>query len=800
VYYFISDEGPTQLAPGDTVPGLISQIRLAAKVWNDVGSSDLRVAFGGMSSSATTQNSPGIDVSFDEEIPPGVWALGGVTSIAAPVVSEGTAGFVPITRGTVKIRRDLSESPSFGERAFLTVVHEFGHALGLQHTFTSSVMSTEVTRALTRAKPLAADDIAAISLLYPTGEFLSQTGSLTGRVTADGSGVNLASVVAISPNGPAISTVTNPDGTYAIRGIPPGGYLLYVHPLPPALIGETWPGNVVPAQGPEGGYLLSDSGAFETHFYPGTRDASFASMQYLSAGETKTDIDFFVQRRTAPAVSSVTVYGYYGSTAVKPAPVVNAVTTDGAVRGSALVAIGNGLVTSSNTLVPGLSVRVLGDAGANIPSNSVKYYTSGYIRFDAYSGFGWAPGPRHLLFTTPDDLYVLPAGVLLVSNQGPQISSVSVGTDERGNRAAIISGSNFDSGTRIFFDGVEAPIVERSQDGALVVTPPTAPGGHRANVVALNSDGQSSLFTQPDAGSAYLYDPAEAPLVWVTPSALAAGSETMVEITGVNTSFTSGQTVIGFGTSDIAVRRVWVVAPDRILANVSVAPSAASTSTTLTVATGLRLATIPFGFQIMSASSNPQRSMMVPPVINSATGTAGVWAGGTGVLTVTNLHASAGMLTLTVADAGAEVLSVSGNQVTFRVPAELPVGPAILRLQVQGSDAIAPIVMDISPPPPVIAAVYSNPGVLTDSDNPVRPGSILGVLVTGLPDSLLKQESSRVKVNVGGVEQSAFRVSSDSGGILVQVLLSANAPTGEQVPVTVTYSGVSSAPVSVTVR
>ena len=49
----------------------------------------------------------------------------------------------------------------------------FGHALGLQHTLTSSVMSTSITRTTSKAKPLTADDIAGISLLYPSRTFLA---------------------------------------------------------------------------------------------------------------------------------------------------------------------------------------------------------------------------------------------------------------------------------------------------------------------------------------------------------------------------------------------------------------------------------------------------------------------------------------------------------------------------------------------------------------------------------------------------------------------------------------------------
>ena len=60
----------------------------------------------------------------------------------------------------------------------------------------------------------------------------------------NGTGLNLASVVAISPSNPAIATLTNPDGTYQINGIPRGEYYVYVHPLPPPVEGESTPDNI----------------------------------------------------------------------------------------------------------------------------------------------------------------------------------------------------------------------------------------------------------------------------------------------------------------------------------------------------------------------------------------------------------------------------------------------------------------------------------------------------------------------------------------------------------------------------
>jgi len=613
VPFFISGAAPSAMYQGDSFQAVVSQIEAAANVWNGVSTSSVRLAFGGFYSAGATQSAPGIQIEFSDDVPPGLLAYSSPTSFDYNLVKAPNGTFIPVTLSVMHLPSNLSSyfsGPSYSEEFFITLVHEFGHTLGLQHTLASSAMSTITTSAATKANPLGADDVAAISLLYPAPNYMSTVGSISGQVTMNGVGLNLASVVAISPSNQAIATLTNPDGTYQINGIPAGKkgveYYVYVHPLPAPLQGEGTPDNIFYPHNSAGVFLTPDTN-FVTQFYPNTQNPGPSNLILVKPGIVTQSIDFNVSPASSPGISSVRTYTSVAGTSnyiTSGTPLIAAETTTIAAYGAGLLQSYNSSSTSYS-ITPGLSVGVLGTAAQ--ASNLRPYLPPNpYIAVDVSVSSFAGTGPKHLMFSTPGNLYVLPGGFTVVDQPPPVISGLAPTTDSNKNPAVFIAGLQFTPNTQVLFDGVPA-VVESQTSNSLLVTPPPAPAGYTASITALNPDGQSSLFLKPTAPTFTYGGPSSAsganPSLVVSPSVIPPGGSVTLTVQGSGTNFTPGVTAVGFGTSDVLVTQVNVIDATHLTVNVT--PNVTIGSANITITTGLEVISQALGSQI--TVTNPQQ-------------------------------------------------------------------------------------------------------------------------------------------------------------------------------------------------
>jgi hypothetical protein len=242
IRYFVTNTD----VPGVTAPQLQQAIDRGFQTWQAVPNLPLSsqfVGFTGMTPSGAT----GATVIGFEDHPELDRVLGATSFTIDTVTGEILDSEIFLNSEFPWSVADAGEPGRQDVQSIIT--HELGHLHGLGH---SAIGETELLAgggrrvlaegsimfpiaftagALDRA--LYPDDVAGISDIYGGTAFHAATGSITGRVTKNGSGVLGAHIVAFSPATTAMvgGFSLADDGSFTIGGLPPGTYALRAEPL-----------------------------------------------------------------------------------------------------------------------------------------------------------------------------------------------------------------------------------------------------------------------------------------------------------------------------------------------------------------------------------------------------------------------------------------------------------------------------------------------------------------------------------------------------------------------------------------
>ncbi len=242
IRYYVTDRG----VPGVTAQQFQTAVSRAFGTWNAVGSATTSSEFAGF-----TQAPP-----LDDD---GMTVLGFTSRPDLDRVLGATSFMLDTTSG------EIVESGIFFNSAFpwsvadggeagrfdlqSIALHEIGHLQGLGHSALGEtelrpggrrVLSAEAVMfpiafspGTTAERTLRPDDIAGLSEIYPSAQFTRSTGSISGKVTKNGTGVPGAHIVAFDPaTGDMIGGFTlNAEGTFTIAGLQPGPHVLRAEPL-----------------------------------------------------------------------------------------------------------------------------------------------------------------------------------------------------------------------------------------------------------------------------------------------------------------------------------------------------------------------------------------------------------------------------------------------------------------------------------------------------------------------------------------------------------------------------------------
>ena len=284
-------------------------------------------------------------------------------------------------------------------------------------------------------------------------------------------------------------------------------------------------------------------------------------------------------------------------------------------------------------------------------------------------------------------------------------------------------------------------------------------------------------------------------IVSISPASLPAGAQGMVDITGSGFNLVAGQAAVGFGTSDIVVRQVFVLGPNHLQADISVAPGAVLSSPDVSVFNGFQMATATAGFLITTPVNGLPTP--IPLLTNALPGLTGEYAGAVVSLYGANLAVANVTPTLTFNGEAATILFSSATQINLQIPGDLPSGPAVLKLN-NGTLNAFPLTVNIDTQPASITGIQDNAGNAIGASFPAVQTDLLTVSLSGFAPDGTAIATAQVLVGVNGVTRPVLTVTQSAPGVFqVSFLLNANETPGNAQSLIVYLNGRSSYPVTI---
>jgi hypothetical protein len=478
VPYWINEAGSPEILNKSE----FAAVRAAFQTWQNVTTADIRLDYKG-TTPVTAVGYDGMNlVTFaDSSLPLGTTTIAATFSFYGPVFASDNT----IQYGTQEA--DIAFNPAFdfstsGDSGKFdiqgVITHEIGHFLGLDHAgLVSSVMVPFSVPSQLDQRTLSYDDMAGLTEIYPktVQQTVPQTGQIRGTVKSGTAPVFGAHVVAVDIGGTDIvSTLSQPDGSYTLRFLPPGAYRLYAEPLD---------------------YPVSrdNIGGGASGFY-GTTTTSFGTTYF-------GDVSTLASAQTVNVTANGTANA--GIQVVPPSP-----TGLNLTRPAFAVRVGRGasgiLTIGGEDITPGVSFSAapsnifLGTPagtctiGIGVTTNCFGGRISAVASTSATMDFAVPAntplGPKNVAVSRGPDIAIL-SGAMVVTDPSPANISVSPVSDSvDGGALVTISGTNFRSGAQVFFGGLASSSVTFLNSGTIqATTTANAPG--YANVVVINPDG-----------------------------------------------------------------------------------------------------------------------------------------------------------------------------------------------------------------------------------------------------------------------------------------------------------------------